>query len=309
MAIRAGLLLGPLLLTILAMRLLVPGRGEIGPGAWGTLARLGEEHPLALAIGMFLVLSLAAWSFDDRVTTTRTGAFPWILTVVSAGAAALLLRTGVGQVYRVTGGSMLPTLEIADDLLVNKVGRHRVRRGDVIVFPGRGVGESEELIVKRVIGLPGDRIQSAGGLLAINGWPVPHCDAGRFFFTSNGQITVGRVVVEWLEDRIFLTLHTPESTRFDGAPVKPGELFVVGDNRNQSLDSRVWSAGVSQRAVVGKAWRLVGWDRDGRLDPARFLRRPGTQIHLPGIDARALEAGVDRCLKNRPAVTTPPPPA
>jgi signal peptidase I len=305
-ASRAGLLFGPLALAVLAMRFLVPGRGEIGPSAWGGLARLGEEHPLALGVGLFLLLSAVAWTFDDRPPAQKTRLFPWLLTVVSAAAAALLLRTGVGQVYRVSSGSMLPTLEPADDLLVNKLGRHRARRGDVVVFPGRGVGEAEELIVKRVIGLPGDRIESAGGLVAINGWTVPYCDAGRFFFTSQGQVLLGRLVVEWLEDRVYLTVHTPQSTRFNGALVRPGELFVMGDNRNESRDSRAWSVGVAQSAVVGKAWRLVGWDRDGHLDLTRFLRTPGTEIHSPGIDARQLEGGVARCLKNRPTVTTPP---
>jgi signal peptidase I len=312
--------LAPLALTALAMRLLVPGRGEVGPGWWGGLARLGEEHPLALAVGIFVALSGAAWSLSPAGTwnwsvgpgVTRSGrasTWSWLLTVASAVVAALGLRAGVGQVARVTSGSMLPTLEPADDLVVNKLARwSAVRRGDLVVFPGAAVGEAEEQVVKRVIGLPGDRVATNGGLVSINGWPVPFCDAGRTFFTAQGKVVVGRLVVEWLEDRVYLTLHTPEATHFEGGPVLAGELFVLGDNRNASRDSREFRVALGRASIAGKVWRVVGWDRDGHLDWSRLLRTPGgTRLHVPGVEVGAAEARIARCLQNAPRVTSPPP--
>jgi signal peptidase I len=318
----AWLVAAPALLAALALRFLVP---EAGTQDW--LSRLGEQHPLALAIGLFLLFTALLRAFRDRLPGGRhleaaadadppaVAAATWLVTILCAVAVALAVRAVVGQPSRVTGVSMLPTLEPGDYLLTSKLGlRGRApRRGELVVFRGGAVGErSEELLVKRVIGLPGDRVSTVGGLASINGWRVPFCDAGRYAFFSAGQAIVGRLAVVFLEDQTFLDLHTPEAGAFEGQPVKPGEVFVLGDNRNMSRDSRAWNdgrgAGVPLAALEGRAWRVVGHDRAGHLDLRRLLVRPGLELHLPGIDTTMAQQRIARCLKERPAQTTPPPP-
>jgi signal peptidase I len=321
----------PLLLGGLAMRYLVPGRTEAAGGPWGWLARVGDQHPLPLAIGFFLLFGWLVRHFADRLprgrhlrptteerSTAATAPLPWRAAawasmVLIAVAAALGLRALVGQPYRVASASMLPALEPRDYVLLNRRGP-AARRGDIVVFSGRAVGDrSDALLVKRVIGLPGDRIASSGGLVHINGWPVPFCDAGKFISLAGGQGVVGRLVVEFLEDRAYLTFHTAEPGAFQGEPLPPGQVFVMGDNRNASLDSRAWNGGrgrgVPLGAIEGKVWRVLGADRESHLDPARLLRQPGLDLHLhlPGIDVRATRERIARCLQNRPAQTWPPP--
>ncbi len=331
------LLLMPLVLTALAVRWLVPGASEASAAPFRWLERLGERQPLLLAMGFFLLFSLLARRLIGNLrgaAAARPQPAPlppiWrVVGVVSvlliAAAAALSLRAVVGQPYRVASASMLPTLEPFDYLLLDRLSmglrlpgsRHvpppakRPRRGDLVVFQGRAVGEtSEELVVKRVIGLPGDKIVSTGGLVWINGWQVPFCDAGKYFYSAGGQLVMGRLIVEFLDDHAILTLHAGQADAFEGGPVPAGELFVMGDNRNASRDSRAWNrgrgAGVPLWAIEGKAWRILGTDRDGHLDPARLLQRPGVQLRLPGMDSAPARDRIARCLQKWPARTRPP---
>src|SRR5262249_49399023 len=108
--------------------------------------------------------------------------------VAAAVVAALGLRSCV-RPYRVLSASMLPTME-PDDLVGARITRpwagapRPPRRGDVVVFRGADVASTwglralPEILVKRVIGLPGDHISMLGGAPVINGWQVPTCDAG-----------------------------------------------------------------------------------------------------------------------------------
>jgi signal peptidase I len=326
------LAVAPPLLAALALRFLVPGRWEAEPGPWQWLGRLGDEHPVPLAIGLFLLFSLLIRQLaghlpggEHLVAEPRPRRpITWVVAIGVAAAAALALRATVGQPTQVTSASMLPTLEPFDALLLNKLAyglhlpgtAHRAgrlpRRGEVLVFRGESVAEpAEKLIVKRVMGLPGDRVSTRAGLVTINGWAVPFCDAGRFVYLAHGKSIIGRLVVEYLDDQTFLTLHTPESGVSAPYLVKEGEVFVLGDNRNQSRDSRAWNggggAGVPLEAVEGRAWRIIGRDRAGHLDWHRLLRAPGPHPHFPGMDAREVEERIATCLQDRPARTWPPP--
>jgi signal peptidase I len=253
--------------------------------------------------------------------------------LVSLAAVVLLafaLRGSVAATYRVVGPSMLPTLEIGDRVLVNRLAyglslplaktRATTRlpqHGDLVVFRANGLAGADgpQSVVKRVIGLPGDRVAFEAGSLRINGWQVPTCDAGPYV-NLTGRLTVrGRLTVEYLADKTYLTVRKPVEAPFTGYTVAPGEVFVVGDDRGLSSDSRLWNegrgGGIPTNILEGRVARvLLGARADGRLDFSRLLAKPlDLEVRLPGIDMRKTDERIETCLAKRPAVTWPPPPA
>lgn len=163
-----------------------------------------------------------------------------VIVVVVAVVAAILLRTFVVQTFYIPTGSMEPTLQVGDRILVNKLSYHLhgVGRGDIIVFHrpadencgGPEVGD----LVKRVIGLPGDTISLSHGYVRIDGkrlnesW-LPASEQG---ITSQGP--AGNAA----------NLAQPYT-------VPANNYFVMGDNRGDSCDSRYWGT-VSRSLIVGK---------------------------------------------------------
>lgn len=291
-----------------------------------------RDSPVALGALLFVALSAAArywyrafWP-EPAKPPSRSGRRATVLFVTAvslAAVAAIGLRALVFQPYRVIGGSMLPTLEPGDLLGVNRAalgvgsGSRRAlarapQRGEIVAFEKVMDGRREGL-VKRVVGLPGDRVAMRGGHPVINDWVVPSCDAGQYFYLgAGGGVRVsGRLSVEFLGDRAYLTTLTAASPPFDHYDVREGEVFVVGDNRNESRDSRAWNdgrgAGLPLTDLVGVAQVHLGTlHRDGRpaAGPIRALE---LTLGLEGLDTRELRAGIERCLANRPRATTPPP--
>jgi signal peptidase I len=256
-----------------------------------------------------------------------------VVATVAVAVAAAMTAWGVRaqwvESYKVLSGSMVPTLETGDHIAGRRVA-YTARtgpgpsRGDVVVFRSAAVtegrGDFPDVFVKRVVGLPGDRITMNGSVPVINGWEVPTCRAGRYFYVlpdGEGSVRQALAVVEFLEDRAYLTLHFVPAVPFAGAyDVKPGEVFVLGDNRANSLDSRAYGGGsgggVPFEAIEAQArWFLLGTHRSGEADLSRLFKPMGRlegNLRLEGIDAKELEGGVDRCLQRRPAATYPPPP-
>lgn len=220
---------------------------------------------------------------------------------------------------------MAPTLEEADRILSNKlVDRKSLpSRGDIIIFPSAAValdpGVWPDVLIKRVIGLPGDRVEIHGGTAVINGWPVPACDAGQYLDIvpdGSGATIQGHLVVEFLGKATYLTIRTPHMLSLRSFVVGPGEVFVLGDNRGNSLDSRAWNSGrgggVPIASIDGRAqWFLVGTRRDGTSDFGRLfhpLDATHTRLQIEGTDAPSLDEGIARCMRERVGDTTPPPP-
>jgi signal peptidase I len=246
---------------------------------------------------------------------------------------ALLLRAVVVEAFKIPSGSMKPTLQINDHIFVSKFSygpkipllNERIfenlppRRGDVIVFEYPDINPANERqdYIKRVIAIPGDTLEADSGHPIINGWRVPSCKVGKYVDADPsgfGQHS-GELFVEFLEDKAFLALyddhHFPQ--RQGPYEVAPGEVWVMGDNRHNSLDSRAWQrgggrigAGVPYANIKGRA--MIVW-----FPASRMLVNVMGKPVLPDGAPEELVAGIERCLEQRPplADTVPPerPPA
>ncbi len=148
---------------------------------------------------------------------------------------AIVLRLFIVQTFFVPSGSMIPTLQPGDRILVQKIG-YTVGEGSVIVFktppgyrPSECGGSVESDLVKRVIGLPGERIRSVGNTIFINGKPLAEP---------------------------YLPKGTPLGAPIPPQTVPPGQYFVMGDNRDISCDSRVWGD-VPASDIVGTVFLII----------------------------------------------------
>jgi signal peptidase I len=329
----------------LVLRFLVPPGSSADSGeALTWLGRFVDEAPVPFAVALFLLFTSLAryWraylpgaqylqneareAGPPREGVRRTALL--VVALVLAAAAGLFLRGNVAGSYRVVSNSMLPTLDIGDRIVVGKsayglriplregrLGVTPPRRGDVIVFHTQLARGGPTELVKRVIGIPGDLITMAAGRPVINGWPVPMCDAGLFVDLGGGGEPVrGRLAVEFLEGSAHLIVVEPMLERFPGYRVGPDEVFVLGDNRGHSIDSRATNlrggqgVGIPLDSIQGRVRRILyGTGHDGRLDRGRTWRELAQDVHLPGIDVHDLRAGIEKCLKNPPPSTPPAP--
>ena len=186
-------------------------------------------------------------------------------SILLALGFVLIVRTVVAEPYMVPSPSMVPTLLVGDELLANKFaygyGKYSSpvglmpdfsghllgkapERGDVVVF--RLPRDPSTSYVKRLIGLPGDRIQMRAGRLYINGVLVPRREIGAFANDVGGRAVPSVRYVETLPNgREHELLEISDAERHDDTPefvVPPKHYFMMGDNRDDSLDSRVAAA-------------------------------------------------------------------
>jgi signal peptidase I len=325
--------------AILCMRYLPPTSMEgAGGGPPGFIARLTGEHPLLVGVFLFFALSEAIRYWRARrpgaVVEPRLGAgiklsarnlVRLLVPVAAAALAALALRASVAETCRVVSASMLPTLDVGDRLLVDKLAygvklpliSHRFaprlpHRGDVVVFrAGAHTGaDGPGLLVKRVVGLPGDTVAYEGGRLILNRQPVGACDAGPFTNTVGGVTVRGRLSVEHLGSETYLAVLNVGERPFPAFTVPADQVFVVGDDRGMSSDSRVWNdrhgAGVPLADIEGRVTRIVTSARheDGRLDLSRVMAPVGANLRQPGVDLELTAKRIGACLN---AAATPAP--
>ena len=257
-------------------------------------------------------------------------AVDWARSLFPVVLVVLLLRSFVAEPFRIPSGSMMPTLDVGDFILVNKfayglrmpafnnkfISTGEPKRGDVVVFrfPGYLCPVDGKLIrsgdqscmnsdtpvpqqnwIKRVIGLPGDSVEVHGSELLINGQRVAADEVGPY--SGNPQREIDQVMLNmgasvWTEHLPrpdgstvnHMIARMPEYTTPNSIPnarvpskVPQGCYLVMGDNRNDSLDSRWWGC-MPEQDLAGKAfliwmsWKGIG---TGGVDFSRI----GTVIH------------------------------
>lgn len=176
---------------------------------------------------------------------------------------ALFIRTFVVQAFKIPSGSMLETLQIGDFLLVNKfiyglkipftdtvaIPIKSPKRGDIVVF--EYPKDPTKDYIKRVVAIPGDTLEIKNKKIFINGKKMEepftrHVDANNLPASASGRDNFGPVTI------------------------KPGRIFVMGDNREESYDSRFWGT-VGINKIVGRAF-IIYWSWDPRTMSVRWSR-------------------------------------
>ncbi len=205
---------------------------------------MGPTLPIGAALPRPLpVPSLDVGESGYRTDTTSSDAtwssrwiIEWLVVLSAALLLALGVRTYVAQMFFIPSGSMLPTLQVGDRIVVDKLSYdfHGVQRGDIVVFRRPPLEHADYSdLVKRVIGLPGNTIASVDGRVYINGKPLDE---------------------PWLPEPAPVTAPAPLPYPFSlnhPYTVPPGYYFVMGDNRTDSEDSRYFGP-ISGSLIVGK---------------------------------------------------------
>jgi signal peptidase I len=256
----------------------------------------------------------------------KSEAREFVESILVAVGVALLLRTFVVEAFKIPSSSMVPTLLVGDHIFVNKfsygpaipytharVWTHMPpERGDVMVFAYPE--NMEQDFIKRVIAVPGDRLETKDGHPMINGWEVPSCLVGTYAYDDTDTLPPhheGDLFIEYLGAESYLTFYDrSKDPQLNKGPwfVQPGQVYVMGDNRNNSHDSRAWFGGVGGGVpfenIRGRALFVWLSYRDTGIDWSRFGSPVMGRPRAPrGFD---LQAQVDKCLHDRPSQTRPP---
>ena len=236
-----------------------------------------------------LLVSGAIWAADALVLRRGRPADardPWWVEYGASFFPVILIvfvmRSFLVEPFKIPSGSMIPTLEVGDFILVNKytyglrlpILRWKVldlnspQRGDVMVF--RYPEDPSLDYIKRVIGVPGDVVAYQNKKLTINGEPVPTKRLADYLHPE--RLHYSRQYGEQLDAAEYRTLNDADAPPYVPAPaqfpnrqdcsynvsgvickVPPGQYFVMGDNRDNSRDSRFWGF-VPERNIVGRAF-------------------------------------------------------
>jgi len=254
----------------------------------------------ALVMFLLLVFTGAIWLLDRLVLCKRRGQGlpePWWIEYPKSFFPVILivflLRSFLVEPFKIPSGSMLPTLLVGDFILVNKFTYgirlpivniklsdiNRPQRGEVMVFR---YPENPSLdYIKRVVGLPGDKIEYRNKRLRINGEEVRLAPAGEYNYVETGlNFVAAQRFTEQLggHPHAILVQREVPSVQLGGVRVFPfrdncayndagfsctvpqGHYFLMGDNRDSSSDSRYWGF-VPDANIVGKAF-LIWWNFD-----------------------------------------------
>lgn len=165
----------------------------------------------------------------------------WALVVIGAVALAVVVKVFLLQAFYIPSASMYPTLQVGDRVLVNKLSYdlHDVNRGDIVVFERPAAETSSNIpdLIKRVIGLPGEQVAFDGGHVYIDGELL-----------EEGYLPEGTVTT---------AANAPNKCTLEApCSVPDGEVWVMGDNRGDSKDSRYFGT-IPESTIVGRAFIKV----------------------------------------------------
>ncbi len=248
-------------------RLLRRNAGKLKPEAASEVEQSIEGVSTALATGGGMAAVEARTRLDQSLEkhlsfARKSAAREYTESIGGAILVALLLRAFIFEPFHIPSGSMIPTLLVGDFIFVNKmsyglrvpfsdpatvhkIGEKAPGRGDVVVFM---VPQHPEVdYVKRVIGLPGDRIDVKENVVFVNGVEQARTPVGDYNYTEHSEYSDGDVQVtssEFIEDlgghkHPIIVRKDPAYSRSGSWIVGPGRAFMMGDNRDNSADSRV----------------------------------------------------------------------
>jgi signal peptidase I len=253
------LVAGSGLIWLLDALFLAPGRRKVIAELQGELPAWDEEGSVQ---SQQFHAKVASTAREPVVVEYARSFFPVLFVV-------FVLRSFLVEPFQIPSSSMVPTLQVGDYILVNKftygirlpVTRTKVfdlnepQRGDVMVFFPPHMNET--YYIKRVVGLPGDTVSYRNKRLYINGEPVSH-EPVAVMPGPNARYRLG--LEELGEARHLMQVDEGRIPRDFIVVVKPGHYFMMGDNRDNSSDSRVWGQ-VPEKDIVGKAFAIwMHWD-------------------------------------------------
>jgi signal peptidase I len=231
------------------------------------------------------------------------GLFDLFKAMLMAALIALVIRSFLFEPFNIPSGSLLPTLDVGDYLFVEKYAYGYSKYSfplDIISFNGRIFGQEPARgdiavfrqpkkagidYIKRVIGLPGDKIQVTGGILHINGQPVTRELVGSENVEEEGHSSLRYRYIETLPNGVRHYIYEiSDDSHYDNTPVyivPNGFYFVMGDNRDSSLDSRAQEevGFIPAENLIGRAWFIffstegaeIECMRDGRFALVKSL--------------------------------------
>ncbi len=244
------------------------------PARRRTLAGLQAEYP---QWGQEAGEDQARYAAAVENQAKQPAVFEYASSFLPVLAIVLVLRSFLVEPFQIPSASMVPTLEVGDFILVNKfsyglrlpvtgsklLAIGEPERGDVMVF---FPPNDKRYFIKRVVGLPGDRIEIRDKVLTINGELAPQ--------TLLAELPAGRPSYQLLKEDLGGVAHEVRMEIFKprgrtplgydpdnlSLTVQPGHYFMMGDNRDNSSDSRFWGQ-VPEENVVGKAFAIwMHWD-------------------------------------------------
>jgi signal peptidase I len=260
---------------------------KINPGSAALIKQRIGSLEAALAEGdtkdiLIEADALEGASHDYLSKYTKSKLRQNIEALVFAVVLALLIRTFIFQPFKIPSGSMIPTLLVGDHLLVNKfIYGTKIPFSDKVVFPIKDIERGDVIVftypnserdpskkgvyyIKRVVGLPGDRIDIEGRSLLINGQEVPMQFIGTYLDKRNGEAFDEYDEDLYGDDHKVIFRKGKENTNTGNyipvTKVPQGKVFVMGDNRDNSQDSRYWGF-VPIENIAGKAF-VIHWSWD-----------------------------------------------